>query len=114
MNATHAYFYLQLTIWASFVVYYIQYEDYAEMTKLVELDAVNKLMPVLLLVISLTIFRFKLNYNRNQKFFARETIILVHLTISILFVVVYAANLMLYSRSYNTPLKSSEKCRQQL
>ena len=73
------------------------------MTKVAQFDALNKLVPAMLLLISITIFRCKLNRNRNKKFFVREKIILVHLSIFLIFVVVYSINLESYRRSQNAP-----------
>ena len=64
----------------------------------------------MLLIISITIFRCKLNRKQNRKFFAREKIILVQVVIFLLFIVVYAANLVFLSRSQITNEDSFQEC----
>ena len=110
MYAAHTYFCIQIAIWAGFILTYSNWNDRILMTRVAEFDAVNKLVPALLLIISITIFRLKLSCNRNQRFFAREKIILVHVTIFLLFVLVYAINLISYSRSQATLNDSFQKC----
>jgi len=103
MYAAHTYFCVQVATWAGFILAYSNLKDIMLMTRVAEFDAVNKLVPALLLIISITIFRLKLNCNRNKRIFAREKIILLHVTIFLLFVLVYAINLISYSRWQAAP-----------
>lgn len=73
------------------------YQDRVSYYKVYSFDAVNKLLPASLLVISIVLFRCKFNSTQTKKLFASEKIILVHVVIFLSFIIVYGAERTLVS-----------------
>ena len=103
MYAANAYFYVQIAVWASFMLANTAYENKLRYYKVYSLDFLNKLLPASLLVISILLFRIKFNSAKTKKLFASEKIILVHVAIFLSFIVVYAAERTLVNNSSSQP-----------
>lgn len=98
MCAANTYFYLQIAIWAGFMFAYTDYEDRNRFHKVYAFDAVNKLLPAILLIVSILVFRGMFNSKQAQKVFAKEKkIVLVHLVIFISFIILYVVFTFVYN-----------------
>ena len=106
MYTANAYFLTQVTIWACCMFAYSRQEDIEIMRKVFKFDAVNKLIPAILLIITVLLFRCRFNSKQSKKVFAREKLIVVHVAIFLLFVTSYAASLVLYSYYVRSPVGS--------
>jgi len=53
----NAYFYVQVATWASFMFVYRRFEDIQGFLRVVNFDAANKLLPAILLVFTILLFR---------------------------------------------------------
>ena len=95
MNAANVFYYAQLATWAGFMLAYTDFEDGAKYAKVRIYDAVNKLVPAILLIISIVLFRCKLKNQRSNKVFAIEKLMIISLAIFIFYVIIYAASLAL-------------------
>ena len=111
MNAVNAYFYAQVAAWSSCMFAYCREEDYAQMGAVANYDALNKVTPALLLILSILLFRFRFNGNKSKQVFARENIIAIHVIIFVSFIITYAPNIVLYSYYVSSPEGSIQECR---
>ena len=111
MYAANAFFCLQITIWAGFAFAYSDSKDMTSFEKVYGFDVVNKLLPALVLVISIFFFRRQFNSKQAQKVFAKEKkIVLVHLGIFISFIIVFGTYYALRLKSLNSPM-TMQGCR---
>ena len=90
---------------------YTDYEDKASMLNVGKFDAANKLLPAIVLIISILRFRCKLKSKHAHKIFAIEKLMIVHIAIFLSFVIIYAAYLALFFLQISTPNGSGEECR---
>lgn len=111
LNAANTYFFLQAATWAGFMFAYRSYEDRQIMFKVNKFDIVNIFLPAIVLIISVLLFRCRFNSKQSQKFFARERIIIVHLTIFLSSVILYAAWQVLTIYWSTSPEGSMQVCR---
>ena len=111
MNTANGFFYTQLAIWAGFMLAYTNTNDNENYYKVRSYDAVNKLAPAILLIISIVLFRCKLKIKSSKKFFAIEKLMIVHMTLFISYVLVYTASLLIWHLWFNTDPASREYCR---
>ena len=63
LNAASAYFFAQVATWAGIMFVYTGLEDQARYYKVQNFDAANKLLPAILLMVSILLFRLKFNSN---------------------------------------------------
>ena len=111
MYSANTYFFVQVVTWAGFMLAFTDYEDKKRYAKVLDYDAVNKLVPAIILIISVLLFRCRFKSKQSQKVFAREKIIVVHVVLFLFFVVVYALNLILYSYWLDSPQGPLHSCR---
>ena len=111
MNAVNAYFFVQLATWASFMLAYSRLKDIKSNKLVFSFDAANKLLPAILLIISILLFRFKFNSKVQQKVFAREKLVLVHLIIFVSFLIAFGSYIVLSIYSRHPPKGSVLYCR---
>ena len=93
--AASAIFYTLETIWASLMIFNRHESEKLAMDKIFILDAVNKILPALLLIITIMIFKGQINKLSARSFFAREKLMLVHTLLFCVFIVAYIAMLFL-------------------
>jgi len=89
---------------------YTDIEDKALFYQVQNFDAANKLLPAILLMVSIVFFRCKFNNNQSKKVFAREKIIAVHLAVFLSFVTSYVAYLVCTSFWQSSPEMSIQNC----
>ena len=111
MNAANAYFIIQVTAWACCMFTYRREEDWAILNTVRDYDGANKLLPAIVLIVSIVLFRCKFNSKQSKKVFAREKIIVVHVIIFLFFLGTYAPSLILYSNYQASPEGSMIECR---
>jgi uncharacterized protein (DUF486 family) len=111
LKTVDAYFYVQVTAWACLMLANTNYKNILSMEKVLSFDAANKLLPAIVLIISIVFFRYRFSGKRNQKIFARENIIVVHIAIFLFYVTTYAANNILNSHYVSSPNGSMQECR---
>ena len=91
---------------------YTDYEDREKFHKAYVFDSVNKLLPAILLIISILIFRSKFNNEKTQKVFAKEKkIVLVHLVIFFSFIILYVAFTFVYNNWHKSDEGTIQYCR---
>ena len=71
----------------------------------------NFLLPAIVLIISLLIFRCRLNGMQTRNIFAREKLVAVHIAVFLSFAITYTTSFALYSYWYSSPDGSIQKCR---
>ena len=72
-------------------------------------DVANKFLPAIVLIISVLYLRSRFNGKQSEKVFAREKIIIVHVTLLLSFIITYASFLFLdsyYMKSTETSMRS--------
>ena len=95
MNAASAYFFAQVAIWSAVMFAYTDIEDKALFYQVQNFDAANKFLPVILLIVTIQLFRRLFTKMQVRTFFPREKLILVHTIIFLFYVVVFAICLTL-------------------
>ena len=90
---------------------YTDYDDFENMQKVKTFDPANKLLPAIILIISVLLFRCRFNGEQSQDVVANEKVIVAHLGIFITFVLTYAASIILSSYYFSSTQGSLEKCR---
>jgi hypothetical protein len=61
IKAANTYFYLQVAIWESFILVFKDYADRENYLRVQNYDALNKLMPAVLLIVTILLFRCQVN-----------------------------------------------------
>ena len=97
LYAVNAYFFAQLATWTCFMLAYSDYGDRASFDKVYNFDPANKLLPAILLIISVMLFRCRFNSKKSQKVVASEKVIIIHVSLFLSFVVTYASKLIIFS-----------------
>ena len=90
---------------------YTNYEDYESMYKVESFDAANKFLPAIVLIISVLLFRCKLNGKQSKQVIANEKIIVVHVVLFLSYVITYASYLILDSYSTSSSKETIYYCR---
>ena len=90
---------------------YSDFEDIESYDKVYNFDPANKLLPAILLIISVLLFRCRFNSKKSQKVVASEKVIIIHVSLFLSFVVTYASKLIIFSYYVKSPQESMEKCR---
>ena len=90
---------------------YSDFEDRTRMNDVANFDALNKLLPAVLLILSILLLRCRVNGKKSKEVFAREKIIAFHVVIFLSLVTVYATNIILYSYYVSSPEGSIKYCR---
>ena len=80
MNAANSYFFVQITAWAFCMFSFTSYEDAASVHKVQQFDVANKILPATVLIVTVLLFRYRLQKSKLEKVFAREKIIVFHLS----------------------------------
>ena len=111
INGANAYFFIQVGAWACFMFAYTDYEDSAGTDKIKIFDAVNKLLPGIVLIISVLVLRSRFNGKKSNKFFAREKVIVVHVALFLFYILTYAIFRVLTSLDNRSPQESIQYCR---
>ena len=111
MNGVNAYFFAQVTTWAFFMFANRREEDQTIMNKLFICDAANKILPAIVLILSVLFFRWRFNSQQLQKVFARENIIVVLLGIFFFYIITYVTYLVLTCYWVKLPKGSMQSCR---
>ena len=60
-------------------------------------DSANKLLPAIMLIISVLLFRCRFNGKQSQKVVASEKVIVIHVALFLSYVMTYASELILGS-----------------
>lgn len=95
MNGVNAFFYAQLAIWAGLMLANRDTEDFKSYYKVRLFDTVNKLLPAILMIISILFIRLKLRRKQTMKVYSIEKLITVHIAIFLTYVIVYTASLFI-------------------
>ena len=65
MNAANAYFFIQETAWVCCMLAYIREEDKEILHKVMNYDGANKLLPAIVLIVSIVLFRCEFNSKQS-------------------------------------------------
>ena len=90
---------------------YSDFEDIESYDKVYNFDPANKLLPAILLIISVLLFRCRFNSKQSQKVVASEKVIIIHVALFLSYVMTYAYRLIIFSYYVKSPQESMEKCR---
>ena len=90
---------------------YTFHEDGASLNKVIEYDPANKILPAILLIISVLLFRLRFNGKQSQRVIANEKLIVVHVTLFVFYAITYVSYLILTSYFINSAAGTMEQCR---
>ena len=90
---------------------YRRLEDIDSFVKIQNFDAANKFLPVILLVVTIQLFRRQFTKIHLKKFFPRERLILVHTIIFVFYGIVFAISLSLEGAYFRAGYYSLQGCR---
>ena len=90
---------------------YTFHEDGASLNKVIEYDPANKILPAILLIISVLLFRFRFNGKQSQRVIANEKLIVVHVSLFVFYAITYVSYLILTSYFINSAAGTMEQCR---
>jgi len=93
--AANVYYYVQITVWASFMLVYRRYEDKSKQALVSGFDALNKLLPAILLLCTVLILRCQIYKLQSKAFVAREKLIFIHMSIFLSYIFAYMTFLTL-------------------
>ena len=93
------------------MVVYSNYEDRTSNDKVKTFDSVNKFLPAFLLIISVLLFRCRLNGKQSENVIPNEKVIVVHVALFLSFILIYVTHLILSSYYYSSAVGSMKECR---
>lgn len=76
-------------MWVSLMISHRHEDEKLKMQKIFILDVVNKILPALLLIITIMIFKSQIKKLKACAFFPREKLMLVHTLVFCVFIVAY-------------------------
>ena len=91
LKSLNAYFFVQVAAWAYFMIAYSDFEDFEILFKVISFDPANKLLPAIVLVISVLLFRCRFNSKKSQKVVANEKVIVFHVILFLSYVITYSS-----------------------
>ena len=94
MNTANAYFFIQVATWTGCMLAYTDYEVRPTFYRVYSFDAANKFLPVIVLIISILLFRRRFDGKQSQKVIANEKIIVVHIILFLSYAVFYSIYLV--------------------
>ena len=82
---------------------YSNYEDKESFVKATNFDTANKVLPAILLIISVLLLRCRFNGKQSKKVVASEKVIIVHVSLFVAYIMSYASYLISNSYYSNLP-----------
>ena len=90
---------------------YRSLDDLDSSYKVDNFDTANKLLPAILLVITILLFRCQVSRLRTRTFFSREKLMLVHTAIFLTYLLAYVTNLTLQTERSRVEVYTVLECR---